>query len=131
QEYDEQFDYLRSMESLAPPSRALETPRPEAELSHELVSRCFRSWAPELYKTEARWRSEVQTVRLAVALALYELEWGRPALRLADLVPHYVPFVPETLLDGARLGYRPGELVVIQRGDREDVWAVGRELPDD
>src|SRR5262249_39800321 len=42
--------------------------------------------------TRARWR--VDACRLAVALALYQLQEGRPAIRLEDLVPKYLPQLP-------------------------------------
>ncbi len=64
--------------------------------------------------TRARWR--VDSRRLAVALALYQMRHGRPAARLEDLVPNELPRLPADPYTGGPFHYR------VSRG--ENVFVV-------
>jgi hypothetical protein len=76
--------------------------------------------------TRARWR--VDACRLAVALALYQLQEGRPAVRLEDLVPKYLPQLPPDPYSGQPFRYR------ISKGENVEVPAdedfQGRKGPE-
>jgi hypothetical protein len=63
--------------------------------------------------TRARWR--VDACRLRVALGLYQLREGKPAQRLADLVPNYLRALPIDPYSGRAIRYRisGGEQLVI------------------
>jgi hypothetical protein len=52
--------------------------------------------------TDARLRATL----LMLALRLYQAEEGKPAARLAALVPHYLPEIPADPFDGAPFRYR-------------------------
>ncbi|HVK14400.1 MAG TPA: ABC transporter permease [Gemmataceae bacterium] len=60
-----------------------------------------------------------RATRLIVALHLYRAETGRPAADLGDLVPDYLPAVPDNPLGGPPFRYRvsPGEVLGLP--DRE------------
>jgi hypothetical protein len=54
--------------------------------------------------TEARW--QVDSTRLQVALALYQLREKKPAAGLKDLVPNYLPELPLDPYSGQLFNYR-------------------------
>lgn len=62
----------------------------------------------------------------ALAVRLYEAEHGRRPAALADLVPDYLPAVPDDLFaaDGLTVGYRPD-------ADRPVLYSVGPDGVDD
>jgi hypothetical protein len=62
-------------------------------------NRALTPWAflpltERLLLTAKRSKCDVRAARLQVALALYELDHGRPAKSLEELVPRYLPAVP-------------------------------------
>jgi hypothetical protein len=63
--------------------------------------------------TQSRW--QVDAARLQVALALYQLREKKPASRLKDLVPNYLPQLPVDPYSGQPFRYR------ISKGEEIDV----------
>jgi hypothetical protein len=63
---------------------------------------------------------EIRLLRLAVGIAWFEAERGRPPGSLAELVPRHVPVVETCPLSGMPLGYVSGR-----------VWSPGRDRRDD
>lgn len=55
-------------------------------------------------------RMNLALMRVATALAWYEAEKGAPPPALGDLVPRYLPKVPECPLTGKPFGYTPGKV---------------------
>jgi hypothetical protein len=62
---------------------------------------------------------------MALAARLYELEHGRLPARLEELVPKYLPAVPDDpMADGKKMGYVAGE-------EQPKLYSVGENLADD
>jgi hypothetical protein len=68
--------------------------------------------------TQARWRVEAH--RLALALALYRLKEGKPAARLDDLVPSYLPKLPLDPYSGRAFRYRVSQGEVLHFADADE-----------
>ncbi len=94
----------------------------------------------EEFRTLACWRA----ARLQIALLLFEHEHGKPAERLADLVPTILPELPLDPFNGEQFRYRvsKGEHIFSQliwpfdRGDEAApgqgvIWSVSTNLVDD
>ncbi len=86
---------------------------------------------------EAKMRCQARAAVLRVALARYEVEQGKPAARLDDLVPRYLPRLPLDPFSGRTFSYRvsTGERIenVAARNRIENVAArnqVEREQPE-
>ena len=98
---------------------------PSSGVQFEWLSRLHRvPFRPggQTASIEARDRSGLalrRATRLVVALYLYRSETGRSAAALADLVPMYLPAVPDNPLGGGPFQYRvsPGEILGLP--DRE------------
>jgi len=92
---------------------------------------------PEHYAEDARALSDLTLARLALVLARFETEQGRPAAALSDLVPSRLPSVPEDPNTGKPFVYREGRLHpaaaeagdVIPRGIVRPEWTVRRRMP--
>ena len=52
----------------------------------------------------------LRITQLQIALALYEVEQGRPAAKLDDLVPRYLPALPIDPYSGQSFNYRVARL---------------------
>jgi hypothetical protein len=132
-------DVRRVAEQLAPPL---------VQYSFEILNqtRGRHSW----YRSQWE-RCHAPAAALQVALRLYQEETGRPAERLEDLVPKYLPSVPadpfggkpfryrlsrgeriqwtyDYALDGSR---RPGSRVREVAAGRGVLWSVGEDRHDD
>jgi hypothetical protein len=79
--------------------------------------------------TQSRWR--VDSSRLAVALTLYQLQEGKTATKLADLVPKYLPKLPIDPYSGEDYHYRisKGEVIDAQIANvapgQAILWSTG------
>jgi ABC-type transport system involved in multi-copper enzyme maturation permease subunit len=68
-----------------------------------------------------------RATRLVVALHLYRAETGRPAASLEDLVPKYLPAVPDNPLNGRPFRYRvsAGEILGLPDRDARSFYRSG------
>jgi hypothetical protein len=88
----------------------------------------------------------VRAARLQLALALYQSEKGKPARKLSDLVPRYLPTLPVDPFSGKSFRYRvsPGESMEWRAPEGEGppvfrkvrpgqgiLWSTGPDLIDD
>jgi hypothetical protein len=73
-----------------------------------------------IYKRDAVAQMHWTLMRVATAIAWFEAEKGAPPASLKDLVPRYLPSVPDCPWTGKPLGYAPGK-----------VWSVGVDGVDD
>jgi hypothetical protein len=83
--------------------------------------------------TKSRWR--VDSTRLAVALARYRLDTGRPAATLDALVPQYLPALPVDPYSGVSFRYRVStgehiDLLGHVRAGQGVVWSTGPDRRD-
>jgi ABC-type transport system involved in multi-copper enzyme maturation permease subunit len=99
---------------------------------------------PGMRQTEARSLCQLRGTRLTIALALYEVEQGRPAATLDALVPRYLPALPLDPYSGQSFHYRvskgeqiekeaaePGEAAFMKVGAGQGViWSVGPDHQD-
>jgi hypothetical protein len=96
--------------------------------------RLFCPILPLRAATRARWR--VDSCRLTAALMLYEIEQRKPADKLEDLVPKYVPAVPVDPYSGQALRYRVSRGEHVEefgdvRAGQGVVWSTGPDRVDD
>jgi hypothetical protein len=103
-----------------------------------------RLFAPvvTLRSAATRSRCRVESHRLAIALALYQIEQGKPAARLEDVVPKYLPALPVDPYSGQAFRYRVsmGEQLeiagrgapqrVVVRPGQGIVWSTGPDRVD-
>jgi hypothetical protein len=83
--------------------------------------------------THSRWRTDAS--RLMLALAFYKREEGKPAARLDDLVPKYLPKLPLDPYSGEAFHYRvsAGENIVLLgdvRPGQGVLWSTGPDRRD-
>jgi hypothetical protein len=65
-----------------------------------------RTYMRPVLETSAYSQCRVRAARLQVALALYQVQQGRPAASLQDLVPRYLAAVPRDPFSGKPFSYR-------------------------
>ena len=126
--YEQQFDFLRSVVSL-PSSQRVARKRVLNLQDTGYIDAYFPSWGPDVFDQHEHGWSYFQPLRLMVALARFELDRGRPAEHLADLVPDYLPAGAELRRRGKPFRYSPGELVAEDNGlilAQDDVWTIRR-----
>jgi hypothetical protein len=116
--YEEQW---RRLDSLLPLPRAERL----ARVSEEKVAPKVVWRALELCEHEDQWAKEYVIVRLAVALARFELDRGAMPSRLEDLVPEYLDALPRNLPEGFEVRYEAGQLYFSSKG-QQDIWTVRR-----
>jgi hypothetical protein len=75
---------------------------------------------PGLQRGDAHMLTQRALLRMAVALAWFEAETGKPPETLEALVPKYLPKVPTCAVSGQAFHYSPGR-----------VWSVGENGIDD
>lgn len=122
------------------------TKGPEATLTAERLADLLEaSWVTDarlfcpvgplqVAATRARWR--IETARLTIALALHQVEAGKPAEQLDDLVPKYLPQLPVDPYSGQAFRYRLAREGEVVRGDNVHVgqgilWSAGPDRVDD
>jgi hypothetical protein len=115
----------RALDAFA--SRDEQMKRLAEELAPPTIRAAFKRFNPGLKYGGERWRGpewrcDVPAAVLQVALRLYQEETGRPAERLEELVPKYVPSVPADPFDGQPFRYR------LSRGE-EIRWAPSAGSP--
>jgi len=124
------FRRMREASSLEPYERYQGSLRLEAELQdhpNPLVrllnfdSRASRVWTvPWVQREDALALTHRALLRLAIAIARYELDAGKPPETLEALVPKYLPKIPRCEFSGQPFRYAPGR-----------VWSVGANGVDD
>ena len=77
-----------------------------------------------LARIDADEQSDLETLRLVVAISQYELKHGRAPNTLSELVPSFLDSIPPGLPNGRRFRYTPGTLTV--SGEGEEVWKIRR-----
>jgi len=82
-----------------------------------LVRSRLRSWAEVPREEETRLRADGTFTRVVVALCRYKAEKGRVAEKLEDLVPEFLPQIPEPVIHRKRFQYADGTL-----------WGYGTDL---
>jgi hypothetical protein len=91
------------------------------QLQSPLLNGLFRNGVLISETTLSPWyRSLVPMTTLQVALRLYREETGRPAERLDELVPKYLPAVPADPYDGHPIRYRLSKGEEIDWSDRQE-----------
>lgn len=73
----------------------------------EVLMRTLRPAVGRCRSVQDRLEQTERNLHVAWALAAYHADHKRYPARLADLVPHYLPAVPEDLFSGRPLVYRP------------------------
>jgi tetratricopeptide (TPR) repeat protein len=84
----------------------------ETEMGEEVGDVLIAMMLPAFYKVQQSADRSEQTQRnlhLAFALAAYRHDHGKYPNELADLMPKYLPQIPEDLFSGKGLIYRPAE----------------------
>jgi len=81
----------------------------------------YRGWgsAERMRQVEARSLCQLRGTRLQIALALYEVEKGKPAATLEALVPTYLPGLPPDPYSGQSFHYRVSKGETIEKENIE------------
>jgi hypothetical protein len=89
-------------------SKAVAKPFEDVRSSYLQEAECLRMWT---------------SLRVAMAIARYEVERGHFPATLSELSPDYLESIPSCPEGGEALLYKPGEIWCIHSGSR---WKVGR-----
>jgi hypothetical protein len=118
---------LRPLCDLVSPKRGLKEML-EDEASKGGEPRVYlKIWGPLLESLANRWcRTELilRATQLRAALVLFERQKGKPADKLDQLVPDYLPIVPEDPFFKAPLRYEKTK-------DGWRIWSIGQDQKDD
>jgi hypothetical protein len=105
-------------------------PVPHGDGDHAVAAQFYKTFfccAPNLdYEKEVQALEHRALLRVALALAWYEAEEGKPAAYSQDLLPRYLPSLPVSPLDGKPLGYVDRELISRDLKGKTVRWLVQR-----
>jgi hypothetical protein len=111
----------QELELTAEPSRAANFSRMAYDklIADSQLKLLLFSWSGRLDLATLTSQCEVRAARLQVALALFQIEQGRPAKSLKELVPRYLPAVPQDPFTHKPFHYR------ISKGEKIADWQLG------